>query len=366
MANNKTLDNLIDRQSEYKDEVLSLLNSSHLEIDLSTETKVKQPTSANSMFLINKEQGDWAEKIICNAINEHSERYCAIRYGTQENLAAGDPGFEEYFENYIIELNAIGKKPDLLLFNKKDIDVSSDLTDDDLIRKAIAAIEVRSSSYLANKYNLYMEDKIKKAECQIKNIIKELLTKHHNSLLEKQPTLFKLLKTATPDMFRELDFRLPNWRSSANLKELSEVLRQLKTQIKVLQKRDYLSITPKLEDFSLVNRWIQHFGVRHYYLQVFFDKAYILSFLGILKLINESKNEGRYFFVESDTKNQNKTTVKVDIKVGRELLKRIDMPEHQSAMKELDRGRLLYYVTFHGGHGYMDVDAFRDEFLYES
>lgn len=34
------------------------------------------------------------------------------------------------------------------------------------------------------------------------------------------------------------------------------------------------------------------------------------------------------------------------------------MPEHQSAMKELDRGRLLFYVTFAGGRGYLDNDVF--------
>ncbi len=28
-------------------------------------------------------------------------------------------------------------------------------------------------------------------------------------------------------------------------------------------------------------------------------------------------------------------------------------------MKELDRGRLLFYVKFDGGQGYLDIDAFR-------
>lgn len=68
------------------------------------------------------------------------------------------------------------------------------------------------------------------------------------------------------------------WSSSKELTQLSEHLKQLKEQMKILRKRDYLSITPKLEDIALVNRWIQQFGVKHYYLQVFFDKAYLISF----------------------------------------------------------------------------------------
>ena len=53
-----------------------------------------------------------------------------------------------------------------------------------------------------------------------------------------------------------------------------------------------------------------------------------------------------------------KTTIKVNVGIGKEIIKRIDMPEHKSAMKELDRGRLLFYVTFNGGKGYLDNEIF--------
>lgn len=33
------------------------------------------------------------------------------------------------------------------------------------------------------------------------------------------------------------------------------------------------------------------------------------------------------------------------------------MPEHRSAMKELDRGRMLFYVAFEGGKGYLDNEV---------
>jgi type II restriction enzyme len=35
------------------------------------------------------------------------------------------------------------------------------------------------------------------------------------------------------------------------------------------------------------------------------------------------------------------------------------MPTHKSKLKELDRGRLLFYVTFEGGVAYLDVNNLR-------
>lgn len=55
--------------------------------------------------------------------------------------------------------------------------------------------------------------------------------------------------------------------------------------------------------------------------------------------------------MEKGVKNQGKPTGKIDIGAGEEILGRIDMPEHTSAMKELDRGRFLFYVEFRGGRG---------------
>lgn len=156
-------------------------------------------------------------------------------------------------------------------------------------------------------------------------------------LHQKSPDLFDLINNAGLSTFRELDFRFRSWSSSALLQELSEYLKLLKEQIKILHKRDYLSITPKVEDLTLVNRWIQRFNVPHYYLQVFFDRAYIISFREILEIISDSAKEDVIFSVEKDVKNQGKTTIKIDIQISREIIGRMDMPEHKSALKELER-----------------------------
>ena len=183
-------------------------------------------------------------------------------------------------------------------------------------------------------------------------------------LLEKSPERHAMMQNATLSTFRELSFRRRSWSSTQPLRELSALLKSLKDQMAILQKRDYLSIMPKVEDLALVNRWIQHFGVRHCYLQVFFDKAYVIPFRDILKITSDPKNEGAVFSIERDVKNQGKTTIEIDVHVGKEILGRIDMPRHRSALKELARGRLLFYVTFRGGRGYLDPVVFSQEILH--
>ena len=53
--------------------------------------------------------------------------------------------------------------------------------------------------------------------------------------------------------------------------------------------------------------------------------------------------------------------MKIDVQLGKEVLGKIDMLDHHSALRELDRGRLLFYVTFSGGKGYLDRGVFSRE-----
>ncbi len=99
---------------------------------------------------------------------------------------------------------------------------------------------------------------------------------------------------------------------------------------------------------------------------MFFDKAYVIPFRDILEISSDPNKEDVVFSVERDIKNQGKTTIKINVQVGREILGRIDMPEHKSALKELDRGRLLFYVTFEGGKGYLDMNVLNQEIIYDN
>ena len=349
----------------YKEKIARLVHALPFCIDTELRVENRPPTMANSEFLTNKQQGDWAEKVVFSAINDNSIEYVAIQYGRSESLAAGEEGFADFYRSYQEELNNIGKRPDLLIFRRSEVEGRQiDLDDDAFVSKAVAAIEVRSSSFLAGKYARYMEERssIAIAEC---NRIRKILVDGRLAVLfhEKAPELFRLFQSATDETFRELDFRARSWSSTDDLKLLSELLKQLKEQIKILHKRDYLSITPKLEDVSLVNRWIQQFNVRHYYLQVFFDKAYVIPFKDILEISSDSSKDGIVFSVEEDIKNQGKTTIKINVQVGQEIIGKIDMPEHRSALKELDRGRLLFFVQFVGGKGYLDHEIFMREII---
>lgn len=344
----------------YKDDILNLINQSPLEIDTEIQISGRPPTMASSEFLTNKEQGDWAEQVVYRAINENSGDYFAVQYGRSDSISAGDEGFADFYTEYQRELNTIGKRPDLLIFKSSDfLNMDVDIENDEHVKKAIVALEVRSSSFLIEKYSTFMDKRQSEAIQRCIAIRDNILNSSLGELLKrKNVQIYKLIEEATDDTFRELDFRRPSWSSTKELSDLSQSLKELKESIKTLHKRDYLSITPKMEDIALVNRWIQNFNVKHFYLQVFFDKAYVISFQEILELVSNDENEGNNFSIERDVKNQGKTTIKINVKVGKEVIGKIDMPEHKSAMKELGRGRLLFYVTFEGGRGYLDNTIF--------
>ena len=214
---------------------------------------------ASSEFLTNKEQGNWAEQIVFNAVNANSEDYCAVNYGWADSIAAGDLGFAKFYSEYQDELNNIGKKPDILIFRRSDAP-STDLldTDDDIVRRAVAAIEVRSSSFLANKYASFMDARTRKAEAECSRIQGELMQEPLSSLLlEKSPAIYRLIESATVDTFRDLDFRAISWSSSADLRRLSE---QLKLSMEVADTSIPTSLQRKL---STMLDYLQVVGEEH-------------------------------------------------------------------------------------------------------
>ena len=299
-----------------------------------------------------------------NFYHEASKEKENFTYAVDEHYYVKPEWFYEhtdFYDEYQTELNSIGKRPDILIFKRIDLPINKevDYKNDDLVSKAVLAIEVRSSSFLSEKYAQYMEKRSKSAEQECVLLTQKILQEPYSSiLLNKNREIHSLLKNATTSTFREINFRAVSWSSSPELCYISSCLKQLKEKIKLLHKRDFLSITPKLEDLSLVNRWIQHYNVPHYYLQVFFDRAYIVPFEDILTISSNPELEDTVFSVEKDVKNQGKTTIKIDISKTLPIIGKITMPSHYSAQKELDRGRLLFYVRFSGGEGFLDMNIF--------
>lgn len=328
----------------------------------------RTPTQASSNFITNKEQGDWAEQLLERAINETSNHHIAVKYGKSDDLIAGEDGFDEFYQSFQDELDTIGKRPDLLIFKKSDFieeygtDIShlphAEITD--YVKKAIAGIEVRSSAFLIEKYEAEMK---KRTELNTKIALetRDKILNEYSDVLEKpnRKKYIPVLEGISSDTISVTDFRVPGWYASERLVELNDLFHKLKKAINVIQTRDYLSITPKVEDIKVVYKWIETFDVPHFYFQVFFDKVYGISFHEILELISDSDNDGDIFSVERDTKNQNKTTIKITSKAATQVAAKVEEPNHESVRKEMGRGRLLFYVTFKGGTAYLDIENLR-------
>lgn len=127
--------------------------------------------------------------------------------------------------------------------------------------------------------------------------------------------------------------------------------------------RPFLSFTPKVEDLLVVLKWIETYDVPHFYVQIFFDAIYIISFKDILLLLKNAQIDERgiknkkilgkigspAFVIEKNPKNQYKETIHIYIDRGKILSDKIEYPKLVGSKKELAGGRLLHYVSFEGG-----------------
>lgn len=330
--------------------------------------RTSAPTQASSNFITNKEQGDWAEDLIFRAINETSKNYVAVRYGKSDDLIAGEIGFDDFYNEFQYELDTIGKRPDLLVFRKSDFDkdLGYDLSKlnhsqiTDYVKKAIAGLEIRSSAFLIDKYEGEMQKRIKThLECAL--LIKDKIINEFSDVFEhpKRKHYLEILKSINSETINAITFRRPSWNSTERLQELTLLFKDLKEHISISQKRDYLSITPKVEDIKVVYKWAETFNVPHYYFQVFFDKSYGISFKNILSLLTEPEKEGEHYEISKDIKNQNKTTIKINTRNTNQVAYKILEPEHKSVRREMDRGRLLFYVSFEKGTAYLDINSLK-------
>jgi hypothetical protein len=347
----------------YRNTIIQLAHQVPLSIvNFSTpRARNSPPTQASSEFITNREQGDWAELLILQAIKKTSQTFVAVQYGRADRYTAGEPGFEEFYESYQYELDLIGKRPDLLIFRIEDYDYdwSFDISRlpkellDKIVPKAVAGLEVRSSSFLIEQYDKERNEQLIVLRSKLFEIRDDIIANFADIL----PESVRLpLQNANEDNLGDLKFRIPARKLGERTVALGERLAALrKLKDKIYKTRGYLSFTAKVEDLYVVHKWIQTYGVPHYYCQVFFDKVYGISFEHILRVISTPENEGRRFTIERNTKNQFKTTIHMNVKEGQEIAYKVTMPQHRSVMKTLPRGRLLFHVTFEGGEAYLNL-----------
>lgn len=317
----------------------------------------RPPTQAFSEFLTNKEQGDWAEATFIANFNRTQQDLWAVKYGRSEDLVAGEPGFDAYYRSYQAELEAIGKRLDLLVFDRRwfaerlgvsvDISTFDSVALDALVPHAKYAVEVRSSAFISKTYDTVAARNQAQYRDEISSCAQELLNNYCNELklLPGWREYCEAWLRGGVDAAGNPP-RAGAKRSTELLAQASDLTKEIKAALRSMGSRDFLSITPKAEDLTLVYRWIERFGVPHYYCQVFFDRAVLLSFEDILTVLCAPEREGIDYFIEADEKNQRKVVFKINVALGREVMSAVHIPEHRSAMKELPKGRLLFYVRF--------------------
>jgi type II restriction enzyme len=210
---------------------------------------------------------------------------------------------------------------------------------------------------LIDKYENEMQKRTNLNLKKALRVKKQILSEYSDILQEpKKNKYLEILNGINENTIFAVSFRRPSWRSSERLAKLSLLFKELKDAIIIVQKRDYLSITPKVEDIKVVHKWIEKFNIPHFYFQVFFDKSFGISFQNILSLITEPEKEGDYYEISEDIKNQNKTTIKINTRKTTQIAYKIEEPEHISVRREMGRGRLLFYVTFDKGTAYLDIE----------
>lgn len=114
-----------------------------------------------------------------------------------------------------------------------------------------------------------------------------------------------------------------------------------------------LSFTPKIEDIANVWRWINHHGVRHYYVQVIFGAVYAISFEKILELLVVDPSEGGYT-INREPRNQFKSTIYIPLSLGVRLSTSFTDPALSTFKRQLSTGRMLFGVKFSDGDVTLD------------
>jgi len=169
--------------------------------------------------------GDWAERMLTNALRTAFPAWTVTQYGNTDRIAAGHPEFRARYLAGLEETRLLGKRPDLLLFPAR-LGVGMGLSErpqvetERTVQQADAAVEVRSSKFEALKYM---------------------------AVRQRQREAGKVTGRETP------------------------------------------SFTVKVEDLVIVYRWLERTQVPQTYCQVFFDSIFAVNFLDIFAAIGRGE-----------------------------------------------------------------------------
>jgi len=245
------------------------------------------PTDARSEFLANRAMGDWAEKILAAAIRQNRPAWQICSYGNAQRIAAGEDGFKEFYLQGMEEVRKYGKRPDLLIFPEKVLP-QNNVTD----------------------------------------------------------LPFEEIDPHVPQAIGSLEVRSSKFEAHTYINTRKK---QKAAGKKVSQ--DTPSFTIKVEDLKIVYRWIERYRVAQAYTQVFFDSAYVIDFLDIVRVV--ASGEG--FRTTKPQKSQLKWTFMIPITKGEQLGTFLLPPTYETEERVTELGRHDAYVVPKGGQ--LEVDC---------
>jgi len=122
--------------------------------------RIIAPTQADSKFQAEQALGDWAEDMVCQAVNESNTSIVSSHYGDNSKLFAQDEGFRDEYIRGIKDTFTYGKRADLLLLPRSasppiDLTVLSERERSEFVAQSLGALEVRSSRLSAAIYRTY-------------------------------------------------------------------------------------------------------------------------------------------------------------------------------------------------------------------
>lgn len=285
--------NYQERISELAQNAQETLRDRHdVELDFTLpHVRGRRPGDANSEFLSNRGMGDWAEEVLHRGLNNTLAGYRTVKYGNSDQIIAGDPKFPAFYANYQDELASTGKRPDLLIFTEEN-------------------------------YNADWEDNI---------------------------SAFPLeqLREITPKAHAGIEVR-----SSKFFADEYAAIRVAERKAGTIH-RACQSFTTKVEDLRIVKRWIDNYGVKHFYAQVFFDSVYMISFEKILLLIGEGADG---VTIEENRRNQNKPTIHIPVTYGARISGFSTPAQFTARTRKTRLARLDAYVEPVGGELEMETE----------
>lgn len=111
------------------------------------------------------------------------------------------------------------------------------------------------------------------------------------------------------------------------------------------------SFTVKVEDLTILYRWIERHRLQQAYVQVFFDSCFAIDVMRILRLINEWP---KGMAIEKPRNSQGKPTILIPVTCGTQVGTMRVPPEFSAQVRETQLGRVDAFVVPRGG--VLDLD----------